>query len=547
LAVAKVNRAAKRVIVTWRFALCAAAAAPAPLWAQTPSTSSADSAIIARLEHKTEEAVVRRDAQFLDSVYAPSFRFKHSTGTLETRDERMASLRRSMRPDAPGRMLARVVDSLDVEVHGDIALSTGRIHVRRDGGAPEWQNYTVRFARVWVRNRAGHWQLLTHHSTGESQGPPPAGGLSTRELIAQPLSGRVFVDRNANGTLDQNEVGLARVAVSNQDTVVLTDATGAFQLPAGRGTGLVFVSAPSGYRSVGNFWRKATEALEFGLATWTSNSAFTFAHASDTHISEQSLARTRRLRALTDSLRPDFVLITGDLVRDALRVGEAEARGYYDLFAAERRLFRSPVFTVPGNHEVFGIETQRSRVEPAHPLFGRSMYRDYFGPDYYSFTRGGVHFVALNSVDIAGQWYYGHVDSTQLAWLRRDIAAIPADMPVVTFNHIPFYMTADQVNGYDDEPPAPTLITVNGKAQFRHAVANAADVLAILGSSRPVLALGGHIHFAETIERAGQNVRFATAAATVGPAGPRPSGFTLYTVRDGVIDRGRFVAISTGQ
>ena len=171
------------------------------------------------------------------------------------------------------------------------------------------------------------------------------------------------------------------------------------------------------------------------------------------------------------------------------------------------------------------------------------MYRDYFGPDYYSFTRGGVHFIALNTVDVAGQWYHGHVDSLQLAWLRRDVAAIPADMPVVTFNHIPFYMTADQVNGFDDDPPAPTLITVNGKAQFRHVVSNAADVLAALGARRSVLALGGHIHFAETIERAGESVRFATAAATVGPAGKRPSGFTLYTVRDGRVDGGRFVPL----
>jgi Icc protein len=370
-----------------------------------------------------------------------------------------------------------------------------------------------------------------------------AGAASPRALCSQTLNGRVFVDRNANGTQDQNETGLARVAVSNQDTVVLTDASGTFRLPAARGTGLIFVSVPDGYRTTDSFWRKATDRLEFALVASPSGRAFTFVHASDTHISQQTAARTRRLRALTDSLRPDFLLITGDLVRDALRVSEGEARGYYDLFAAERRLFRSPVHTVPGNHEVFGIETQRSNVNPAHPLFGRNMYRDYFGPDYYSFTRGGVHFVALNTVDIAGQWYYGHVDSTQLAWLRRDVAAIPADMPVVTFNHIPFYMTGDQVNGYDDEPPAPTLITVHGKAQFRHAVSNAADVLAILGS-RPVLALGGHIHFAETIERAGETVRFATAAATVGPAGPRPSGFTLYTVRDGVIDRGRFVPLS---
>jgi predicted MPP superfamily phosphohydrolase len=368
-----------------------------------------------------------------------------------------------------------------------------------------------------------------------------------RLLASQTLNGQVFVDRNGNGSRDRDEVGLARVAVSNQGTVVLTDGSGAFQLPAPRGTAVVFVSVPDGYRSAGRFWRKATENLEFGLAPSPAGGAFTFAHASDTHISPQTVARTRHLRALMDSLRPDFVLITGDLVRDALRVGEAEARGYYDLFAAERRLFQSPVFTVPGNHEIFGIETERSRVDPAHPLFGRAMYRDYFGPDYYSFTRGGVHFVALNTVDIAGQWYYGHVDSTQLAWLRRDIAAIPGDMPVVTFNHIPFYMTGDQVNGYDDEPPAPTLITVNGKTQFRHAVSNAADVLAIVGRSRPVLALGGHIHFAEHIERAGETVRFATTAATVGPAGPFPSGLTLYTVRDGVIDRGRFVPLSMGR
>ena len=369
-----------------------------------------------------------------------------------------------------------------------------------------------------------------------------SAGVQVRPLRAQAVSGNVFLDANGNGTRERTERALAGVLVSNQDTVVVTDTSGTFRLP-GLGTGLVFVSVPDGYRSVGSFWRKSTDALSFALAPSAPGRAFTFMHASDTHISDRTVARTRRLRALADSIGPDFVLVTGDLIRDALRVGETEARGYYDLFAAERKLFRAPVFTVPGNHEVFGIETHLSRVDPAHPLFGRAMYRDYFGPDYYSFTRGGVHFVALNTVDIAGLWYYGHVDSLQLAWLRRDLAAIPADMPVVTFNHIPFYMTADQVNGFDDDPPAPTLITVNGKAQFRHVVSNAAEVLEVLGPRRPVLALGGHIHFAEKIERAGETVRFATAAATVGRAGKRPSGFTLYTVRDGVVDGGRFVPL----
>ena len=85
----------------------------------------------------------------------------------------------------------------------------------------------------------------------------------------------------------------------------------------------------------------------------------------------------------------------------------------------------NPVFAVPGNHENFGIERDTSHVSATHPLYGRRMYRHFLGPDYYSFTRGGVHFVGLNTVDIDDQHYYGHVDSLQLAWLARDLALVP--------------------------------------------------------------------------------------------------------------------------
>lgn len=102
-------------------------------------------------------------------------------------------------------------------------------------------------------------------------------------------------------------------------------------------------------------------------------------------------------------------------------------------------LFKNPVWTVPGNHENFGIERDKSKVSIAHPLYGRQMYHHYHGPDYYSFNFGGVHFVGLNTVDIDDQWYYGHLDSLQLTWLERDLAMVPPTMPVVTFNHIPFF------------------------------------------------------------------------------------------------------------
>ncbi len=372
--------------------------------------------------------------------------------------------------------------------------------------------------------------------------------LALAALQSPAITGSVFLDRNGNGMRDPGEPGIAKVVVSDQEHVTQTDARGNFSLDPG-GFGLVFVSVPSGYRAVGPFYRSSAESkLDFALRTAPSPRSFSFIHASDTHLDSASLDRTRHLEQVVDSLKPDFVLITGDLVRDALRVPEAVATERYDLFAAEKKRFTRPVWTAPGNHEIFGIETEKSHVSPQHPLFGRGMYRHYFGPDYYSFNYGGVHFVGLNSEDIDDQWYYGHIDAGQLNWLELDLSFVPATTPVVTFNHIPFFTAAEMINGYVDEPPAPTLITVGGKTAFRHTVSNAGDALAILRKHRFPLALGGHIHIRETLEYAlgGQNTRFEQAGAVVGPsegAGLEfQSGVTLYRVTDGVISKGQFVA-----
>jgi ketosteroid isomerase-like protein len=138
-----------------------------------PNTASNDSAQIAELESRIERAVVEYDAAFLETAYAPSFLFKHSTGRLETREQRMRDMRT---PPAAGavRTTARDLDSLEVEVHGDVALTTGRIHVRHSGPPSPNRDYTIRYARVYVRGAAG-WQLLTHHSTHQTydSGAPP--------------------------------------------------------------------------------------------------------------------------------------------------------------------------------------------------------------------------------------------------------------------------------------------------------------------------------------------------------------------------------------
>ena len=379
---------------------------------------------------------------------------------------------------------------------------------------------------------------------------PIATLLLLRLALPVSVTGMVYVDQNGNGLRDSGEPGLGGVVVSDQVSVVRTDADGGFRLELAAAGAVVYVSQPAGYRVIGNFWRRVDSAaagrpLAFGLSPEPEEPEFLFIHASDTHVSEASVQRLRRLRALTDSIRPAFVLISGDLVRDALRVSEAEASGYYELLQRELALFRVPVWTVPGNHELFGIERHLSLVSPKHPLYDRGMYRHYRGPDYYSFSYGGVHFVGLNTADTDDLWYYGHVDSTQAEWLSKDLAETPPGMPVVSFNHIPFFTAVETVGGYRAEPPAPTTITVRGKTVFRHSVSNAHDVITRLRTRPFTLALGGHMHVREQLRFEGSPIRFFQSAAIVGPSGDGAltfdSGFVVYRVRNGVVDDGTFV------
>ncbi len=379
-----------------------------------------------------------------------------------------------------------------------------------------------------------------------------AAGAQPSERIPAPVrvNGLVFLDGNNNGVRDGGESGVGGVVVSDQVTVTVTDSEGRFTLDAA-GYGLVYVTQPEGHAVRGAFWRQVQPGAElsFPVVPAPAVSDFIFVHASDTHISEQSLPRMRRFKAMVDSIRPAFVLISGDLIRDALRVPEAEARGYYDLFTRELANFMVPVYTVPGNHEIFGIERHRSLVPTTHPLYGKRFYRSVRGPTYYSFDFGGVHFLGLDTVDYDDLQYYGNVDSLQLSWISQDLSRVRAGTPIVTFNHIPLVSGAQIVDGYDDESVAPTVIRLRGRSGFRHGVQNLDAVLGALGANLEI-ALGGHMHRKEFLryETASGPRRFAQTAAVVGPVrteGPMGirSGITVYRVRQGKVDDGTFVPL----
>lgn len=383
---------------------------------------------------------------------------------------------------------------------------------------------------------------------------PLFGAHAWLQEARRTVRGTVFIDANGNDRRDADERGVSGVVVSDQTAVTQTAGDGGYELAATEKSSVVFISLPDGWIAPAGFWQslkfESDQApLDFALRPREKSAEFIFIHASDTHLSSQSLPRIRRLREIVEREKPAFLLITGDLVRDALRVPEAEARGYYDLLTAELAKFTVPVWTVPGNHEIFGIERHQSLVSTQHPLYGKGMYRKYLGPNYFSFTWGGVHFIGLDTADVDDLWYYGHIDAPQLAWLKKDLAAVAPGTPMVTFNHIPLASAVDALHGYDEAEPAPSVIRVNGRAQYRHTVSNTAELLQALAPHRLEIALGGHMHTPETLLYQTENgpVRFHQTGAVVAPneAGGLkfPSGVTLYRVRSGKVDNGTFLPL----
>lgn len=372
------------------------------------------------------------------------------------------------------------------------------------------------------------------------------------------VAGVVFDDADGDGRRGPGEPGVGDALVCTRAGCARTDSEGTYEAPVVPGSAIVWVSLPEDQRAPAGFWRRIPAdpfewLVNIPLAEAEPVTSFRFLHASDTHLDEESLPRFRTMREIAESRGVQFVIITGDLIRDALRVSPETATERYRLLRKEVDAFSVPVWLAPGNHENFGIERHLSGVSEDHPLYAKGMYRRFMGPSYYSFDFGGVHFVALDTVDIDDRWYYGHVDAEQLAWLERDLAHVPAGRPIVTFNHIPLFSALVSAWGYyppgDGDAPG-TVIEVDGKPSFRHVVSNAQDVLQKFQGHNLTLALAGHIHAREEMVfgDARFQTRFHQTAAVVGPTGDDygmelVSGVTLYTVQDGVVDDGEFIPL----
>lgn len=287
---------------------------------------------------------------------------------------------------------------------------------------------------------------------------------------AESASGAGTAGVRVAGRVTSNGSGLPNVRVTDGLAVVQTDAEGQFTLPADRRQPYVYISVPAGYAipqtgtGTARFFEPLSDdpeqSVSFELDPLpTSDTRHAFLVLADPQTEdayEMERFHGETIPAVQNTVQglngaPVFGIGNGDLMFDNLELFPEYER------AVDR--MGVPFFQVVGNHDLnFDSPAHRGSYET---------FRDHFGPAYYSFDRGDVHYVVLNNSYWPGKdgfgrdtdSYFGHIDDRQLYWLANDLATVYTNQPVVVFAHIPMLGTLYDRRG--EERPSPRGMTIN--------------------------------------------------------------------------------------
>ena len=115
------------------------------------------------LEKRIEEAVLRADIAFLDEVCADDFTYTHGDGWTTGGAVLGVDRKQEWLDSLAGRYSSREVDSQQVEVHGDVAITMGRLRARSGGPEAARRSFSFWYVRVYAQ-RDGQWRYLSHRT-----------------------------------------------------------------------------------------------------------------------------------------------------------------------------------------------------------------------------------------------------------------------------------------------------------------------------------------------------------------------------------------------
>jgi hypothetical protein len=292
--------------------------------------------------------------------------------------------------------------------------------------------------------------------------------------------GRVFLDANSNRQLDDGEQGLSGIRVSNGREIVKTDARGEYSLPVTNDS-IVFVIKPSGYRTplsdqqTPEFYYihkpEGSPRLKYeGVAPTGS-----LPGSIDFPLYRQDEPDVFRAIMFGDPQprnQQEIDYIAHDVVEELIETDAAMGVTLGDILFDDLSLFESqgktiglvgiPWYNVIGNHDI--------NYDAPERRFANETFEKFYGPSYYSFDYGQVHFLVLDDIDWvvpeqgsdAKAHYEAGLGEDQLRFIETDLKEVPDEKLVVLMMHIPITQIKDRESLYRLIEKRPFCMSISG-------------------------------------------------------------------------------------
>ena len=305
--------------------------------------------------------------------------------------------------------------------------------------------------------------------------------VSAQSTFTSTLPAKAKRGATVYGVVECDGKPMAGVAVSDGYEIVHTDKRGVYQLPSAKRNGNVFITLPSGYEApierpdvVPQFWAHLTadaqtpERHDFRLKA-VNNDRHVIVAVTDIHLAN----RLNDVETFTNSFVPSLKEEIKQYEEQGIPVytismGDNSFDLYwydylYDIGDFRRTLAQSeyptPFFNAMGNHDNDGGVAHCEDID----FKASEKYRKAFGPTYYSFNLGKIHYVILDNIvyhnevkkgakkgkGIVGARNHSQaLTREQLDWLAKDLALVEdKNTPIVIGVHSPIFRYKNYMDG----------------------------------------------------------------------------------------------------
>ncbi len=282
--------------------------------------------------------------------------------------------------------------------------------------------------------------------------------------------------------------------VSDGVNVTLTDENGWYYLASAKECGHVFVCNPKGYKYLRKakypeFYKKvdterpsAVEQADFELERDEATD-HTILFLADI----QMCGRNEDIRQYEEHAVGDINTSISNARKQGkdvyvITLGDQSYNTYWhsynigipEIHESMNLLDPDAIFNCMGNHD--------NNPKIAGDWAASADYREQWGPTYYSFNIGEIHYVVLDNIEFTNaeckNTFECNITTSVIKWLRKDLANVSKDTPIVVCMHAPLFYRPQCSK---PNVPDPTKYRYNYGSQFYNSVKGFKDVRVFTG------------------------------------------------------------------